>query len=111
MSIRVIQVGLGPIGNAVLGQLVARSGFKVVGAVDIDPSKIGHDVGLLAGIGRRLGVTVDPDIGSTCRRVKADAVVLCTSSSLKQVTMQIETILRVKLPIVSTSEELSYPVT
>ena len=57
MSIRVIQVGLGPIGNAVLGQMVARTGFKVVGAVDIDPSKIGHDVGLLAGVGSRLGVT------------------------------------------------------
>ena len=111
MSIRVIQVGLGPIGSAVIGQMVARSGFTVVGAVDVDPSKIGHDAGLLAGIGHRLGVTVDPDISSTCMRVKADAVVLCTSSSLKQVTPQIETILRVKLPIVSTSEELSYPVT
>ena len=80
MSIRVIQVGLGPIGSAVIGHMVARSGFTVVGAVDIDPSKIGHDAGLLAGVGHRLGVTVDPDISSTCMRVKADAVILCTSS-------------------------------
>ena len=37
-------------------------------------------------------------------------VVLCTSSSLRVVTAQIETILRARVPIVSTTEELSYPV-
>jgi 4-hydroxy-tetrahydrodipicolinate reductase len=36
-------------------------------------------------------------------------VVLCTSSSIKKVLPQIETILKLKKPIVSTTEELSYP--
>jgi hypothetical protein len=35
--------------------------------------------------------------------------VLCTSSSLKKIMPQLETILRLKVPIVSTTEELSYP--
>jgi 4-hydroxy-tetrahydrodipicolinate reductase len=35
---------------------------------------------------------------------------LCTSSGLKKVMPQIETILKAKIPIVSTTEELSYPV-
>ena len=34
---------------------------------------------------------------------------LCTSSSLKTVLPQIETILKLKVPIVSTTEELAYP--
>jgi 4-hydroxy-tetrahydrodipicolinate reductase len=35
--------------------------------------------------------------------------VLCTQSSLKKVMPQVETILKLKLPIVSTTEELAYP--
>jgi hypothetical protein len=40
---------------------------------------------------------------------KPDVVVLCTSSSIKKVLPQIETILKAKVPIVSTTEELAYP--
>ena len=45
MTIRVIQVGLGPIGVGVLRQMMNRPGFEVVGAVDIDPEKAGRDLG------------------------------------------------------------------
>jgi 4-hydroxy-tetrahydrodipicolinate reductase len=41
---------------------------------------------------------------------KPDVAVLCTSSSLKKVMPQIEAVLRKKVAIVSTTEELSYPV-
>ena len=51
MQIRVIQVGLGPIGLAIAQQLVGRRGFALVGAVDVDPAKIGLDVGELVGAG------------------------------------------------------------
>jgi len=43
------------------------------------------------------------------REHKPDVAVLCTSSSLKKVWPQIETVLKRKVPIVSTTEELSYP--
>ena len=45
MAIRVVLVGLGPIGAAVAGQIVERKGFQIVGAVDIDPLKVGKDAG------------------------------------------------------------------
>ena len=110
MAIRVMHFGLGPIGTAVARQVAARRGFKVVGAVDIDPEKVGRDVGIVAGLKRRLGATVSSDASAALRRSKPDVVVLCTSSSLRVVTAQIETILRARVPIVSTTEELSYPV-
>ena len=109
-AIRVMHFGLGPIGNAVVKQIAARRGFKVVGAIDIDPEKVGLDVGLVAGLKRRLGAKVSSDATAALRRAKPDVVVLCTSSSLARVTPQIETILRARVPIVSTTEELSYPV-
>ncbi len=43
------------------------------------------------------------------KSAKPDVVVLCTSSALKKVLPQMEEILKLKVPIVSTTEELAYP--
>src|SRR3954463_8325193 len=108
-NIRVMHVGLGPIGAAVLKQLAGRRGFKIVGSVDVDPAKVGRDVGDVAGLPRRLGVKVSADLARAIKSTKPDVVVLCTSSSIKQVLPQIEAILKAKKPIVTTTEELAYP--
>lgn len=107
--IRVIHFGLGPIGAAVVRQVAERKGFRIVGAVDIDPAKVGKDLGEVAGVGRKLKVKVSDDARKAIKASKPDVAVLCTSSSLKAVTPQIEAILKLKVPIVSTTEELAYP--
>jgi 4-hydroxy-tetrahydrodipicolinate reductase len=109
MIIRVMHVGLGPIGAAVVRQVAVRKGFQIVAAVDIDPNKVGKDVGEIVGAGRRLRVKVTPDLGKTIKASKPDVAVLCTSSSLKRVLPQFEEVLKYRVPIVSTTEELSYP--
>jgi len=108
-SIRVLHFGLGPIGAAIVKQVAARPGFKIVGGVDIDPAKAGRDLGDVVGLARRLGVNVFADAAKALKATKPDVVVLCTSSSIKKVLPQIATILKAKKPIVSTTEELSYP--
>jgi 4-hydroxy-tetrahydrodipicolinate reductase len=107
--IRVVHFGLGPIGAGVVRQIAERRGFKIVGAVDIDPAKVGRDLGEVAGVGRVLRVKVSDDARRTIKGGKPDVVVLCTSSSMKQVLPQMETILGLRVPIVSTTEELAYP--
>ena len=109
MNIRVMHVGLGPIGAAVVRQVAARKGFTIVAAVDIDPNKAGRDVGDVVSAGRKLRVKVTTDLGKTIKAAKPDVAVLCTSSSLKRVLPQFEEVLKHKVPIVSTTEELSYP--
>jgi len=101
--------GLGPIGAAIVKQVVARPGFKIVGGIDVDPAKAGRDLGDVVGLSRRLGVKVSADAKKALKAAKPDVVILCTSSSIKAVLPQIETILKAKVPIVSTTEELSYP--
>jgi 4-hydroxy-tetrahydrodipicolinate reductase len=108
--IRVLHYGLGPIGAAVVKQVAGRRGFKIVGAVDIDPAKAGRDLGEVAGVGRALRVKVSADAKKTIKATRPDVVVLCTLSSLKKVVPQMEEILKLKVPIVSTTEELAYPV-
>src|SRR5207249_3161894 len=108
-NIRVMHFGLGPIGSAVVKQIAGRPGFKVVGAIDIDPAKVGRDLGDIVGLNRRLDVKVSADAARALKAAKPDVVVHCTSSSIKTVMSQIETILKSKTPIVSTTEELTYP--
>jgi 4-hydroxy-tetrahydrodipicolinate reductase len=108
-SIRVLHFGLGPIGAAIARQAVAREGFEVVGAVDSDPAKGGQDLARVAGMRRRTGVTVRPDLPQALKDARPDVVVHCTSSSLRTVTPQLAAILAARIPVVSTTEELSYP--
>ena len=110
MSIRVALVGLGPIGAGVARQLVTRRGFRIVGAVDIDPLKVGRDAGDVLQLGQTLRVTVHDRIGQTLAVTRPDIAVLCTSSSLEQVMPQFEEVLKHRVPIVTTTEEAAYPV-
>jgi 2,4-diaminopentanoate dehydrogenase len=107
--IKVLHVGLGPIGAAVVRQVAERKGFRIVGAADIDPAKAGRDLGEVAGVGRNLRVKVSGDVRKAIKAAKPDVVVLCTSSSLKRVLPQMQEIIKLKVPIVSTTEELAYP--
>jgi hypothetical protein len=109
MAIRVMHYGLGPIGVGVLRQVAMRKGLKPVGGIDIDPAKVGKDLGEIAGLSRKLGAKVMDDPVAAIKKVKPDVVVLCTLSSLQAIMPQIETVLKLRVPIVSTTEEMSYP--
>jgi 4-hydroxy-tetrahydrodipicolinate reductase len=104
-----MHVGLGPIGAAIARQVAERPGLKIVGGVDIDPAMTGRDVGDVVGLGRRVGAKVSDQVVKAIKATRPDIVVLCTSSSVRGVMPQLETILKTKTPIVSTTEELSYP--
>ena len=107
-SIRVVHFGLGPIGAAVARETAQRPGFKIVGGIDNDPAKVGRDLGDVAGLRGRIGVRIEKD-ASRIKKMKADVVVLCTSSSMKAVMPQLEAVLGAKIAVVSTTEELAYP--
>ncbi len=107
--IRVIQYGLGPIGSAVARHLSERAGLELVGGVDVDPAKPGHDMGDVIGLGRPLGFAVTDTLAKTLERTQADVVTHCTSSYFERFEPQIIEILGAGLDIVSTAEELSFP--
>ena len=109
MNIRVLIVGLGPIGVSVARQIVARKGFQLVGAVDIDPGKVGRDAATILGFDKPSRIKVTSDVGKTIKSVKPHVAVLCTSSSLKSVVGQFEDVLKHRVPIVTTTEEAAYP--
>ena len=110
MTIRVMHVGLGPIGASIVRQVTARPALKVVGGVDVDPVKVGRDLGEVVGLGESLDMRVQGSLAAALQASRPDLVVLSTSSSLEDVMPDVETILKSKTGIVATTEELAYPV-
>ncbi len=109
MPIRVLHVGLGPIGLGVVRQVAGRKGLTPVGAVDLDPGKVGRDLGDVAELGRKLRLKVQDDVDAAIRATKPDVAILCTSSSIARLVPQVAAIVKRRVPIVSTTEELAYP--
>src|SRR5271157_2556781 len=63
-QIRVLQYGVGPIGAGIVRLMLEKPELKIVGAVDVDPAKVGKDLGQVAGAGRDVGVVVAHDLKS-----------------------------------------------
>lgn len=79
-DVNVIVYGIGSVGSGIVNTLRDRKGVKLVGAVDIDPEKIGKDVGVVAG-GEPIGVIVSDNAEELVKTVKAD-VALNTAASV-----------------------------
>lgn len=108
-KIRVIQYGIGPIGQKVTAYLNEKRNVQIVGAIDSDPEKRGIDLGELAGLASPLGVTVSHESARVLNETEADVVVLTTTSTLKNIQPQIMEIVSSGKNIVSSCEELVYP--
>lgn len=101
-----MQYGVGPIGARIIAVAVDR-GYEFLGGLDVDPEKVGTDLGTAAGLDE-LGVDVTDDPAALAERAP-DVVFHATGSSLAGVRPQLETALATGADVVSTCEELAYP--
>jgi len=111
--LRIVQYGLGPIGQDVARTVLDKNdagAMSLVGAVDIDPEKAGHDVADVIGGGvDDTGVTVSDDAGAVLADAEPDVVLHTTTSFLDGVTDQLLQCARAGAHVVSSTEELSFP--
>jgi len=107
--VRVVQYGLGPIGSAMARHVMERDGVELVGGVDIDPEKVGRDIGDAVGSRAPAGIAVARNLAEVLEKAPADVVLHTTGSFFDLFEDQIVEILGAGLDIVSTSEELSFP--
>ncbi len=109
VKIKAVQFGCGPIGCSVVRYASQRPDIELVGAIDIKESLVGHDLGEVAGVNRKLGVNISADVDAVLSQTKPDVVFLTTSSSAKVVYPQVGKCLKAGANVVSSTEELSYP--
>ena len=104
---RVIVQGLGPIGAGLAHAAAGDPSFALVGAVDLDPDKIGEPV---ATFGASAAGTVVASLGEALDRAGgADVLLLATSSRAGAVASAVEEALARGLHVVCTCEELAWP--
>ncbi len=112
---RILIYGLGAIGLECARAVARTPGLTLAGAVDLDPAKIGRPLRSLIGAPSakqpHLPATriVAATLGEALRKGRADVVIHTTQSSLEATWLQLAECAAAGLPIVSSTEELSYP--
>ena len=107
MSLKVVQVGCGPVGCSIVRLILQKANLKLLGAVDL--VNAGRDLGDVAGLGKKLGIIISEDASTVLGEAKPDCVLHATGSNLDSVYPQLEKIIESGSNIVTTCEELSYP--
>jgi len=108
-SIRYAVYGVGSIGSLIAKYGLERNWMELVGAFDIDPLKVGKDIGEIIGLHEKIGIIIEkPDLDSL-KAAKPDIVFHTTGSFLDKVYEQILNSVRVGADVISTCETLSYP--
>jgi len=109
-QIKIIQVGLGPLGQKIVNYVVERKGIEIVAAVDPAPDKAGKNLSELCSLNKDLGIKVSADIKSAIKENnKPKVALLATVSSLQRIVPQIEEIAKYGINVISTCEELAFP--
>lgn len=108
-SIKVVHYGLGPIGIEAAKLALQKKSLQLVGGIDIDPTKVGHDLGDVLNLERKLGVLVSDDAEKVLSQTRPEVVLHATASFLNRVEEQLQMCCRAKAAVVSSCEELFYP--
>ncbi|MFO1076477.1 MAG: dihydrodipicolinate reductase [Planctomycetota bacterium] len=108
-TLRVVSFGLGPIGQATARLALTKSSLALVGAIDVDPAKVGKDLSELLGLDAPTGVVVEGLADAALRRLQPDAILHCTSSFLPSVRDQLLLAAKHGVDVVSSTEELLVP--
>ncbi len=109
--LRIVQYGLGPIGQATARTVLRKAdAMTLVGAIDIDPGKVSRDVADVIGDGASTtGIRVSDDAEDILATTDPDVVLHTTTSFLDGVTDQLLQCARAGAHVVSSTEELSFP--
>jgi hypothetical protein len=108
-TIKLAQFGLGPIGLESLKLAASKPWASIVGAVDIDPAKVGRDLGELTGVKSHAGRRVHRSIEDLLAEAKPDVVLHTTVSKFKNAFDQLAALASLGISVVSSCEELLFP--
>ncbi len=110
-KIKAISYGVGVIGSMVAKTVIEKKKdwLQIVGALDIDPSKIGKDLGKVVGLDTNHNVSIQNDPEKVVKETNADIVIHTTSSYLERVAPELKRLAGCGVDIISSCEELSYP--
>jgi hypothetical protein len=110
-KIRVVVWGLGVMGSGIATMVLGKAGFTIVGAIDMDPSKVGKRLYEVLGVQANAdnSCIVTKDAEDVIKKGYADVCLMATASFTKVVFPLIKMAAEAGMDIVTTAEEMSYP--
>jgi 4-hydroxy-tetrahydrodipicolinate reductase len=106
--IRAIVCGAGVMGSGA-AKVMVEKGVDIVGAIDLDPSKVGKDLGEVIGLGRLLNVNISDDADAVLSNREADIAVVCVASGMEKMFPIYVKCIENGLNVLTSAEEASYP--
>lgn len=108
-KIKFIQIGCGKMSIYTIKYAI-DNGYEIVGALDVNPSIIGQDVGSILGTGN-IGVTIQSIdvLENLLNDVKPDIAIVTTMSLMKDVKDVLLTCAKCGVNAITTCEEAFYP--
>ena len=103
---RVVQIGMGPLGQMISPHLSERGHIEICAAVDINPDMEGVTLGKLCGFTSDVSIT--RDLAAAIAK-EPQVAVITTVSGIEAILPLIEEVVSLGIHVVSTCEELSYP--
>ncbi len=106
---RVLVLGTGQMGSAIIRDVVATWDLDLVGVVARRPERSGLDAATAAGLDGAIGVLVEHDLTAALAQARPQVAIQATCSTLEDATPEIEACLRHGVDVVSIAEEVVWP--
>lgn len=110
-NVKVALWGFGAMGSGIAKVLLGKKGVDIIGVCDIHPERVGKSIYQLLNVpqNERPNVFVNPRIEEVVHDGNCDICVIATDSFTKKAFPKIKYIVEQKVNVVSTAEEMSYP--
>jgi 4-hydroxy-tetrahydrodipicolinate reductase len=105
---KVMQIGLGPIGKTVTRLLLQKPGWRIVSAVDTDPALQNRDLSDVVGLDNLLGIPVRGEM-PPLQPHDVDVAFLTTVSTFHDVLPTLQMLIQAGINVIASTEELFYP--
>jgi 4-hydroxy-tetrahydrodipicolinate reductase len=107
----VICCGVGALGAEIVRLIDEKQQLnaKIVAAVDVAPEVVGRDLGEVAGLDKKLGVTVSGSVGTTLESVSADVVIYAAEPHFDDMFPAVRVALENGKNVITAGDEACFP--
>jgi len=107
--IRVLVLGTGQMGSAIIRLLLQKPGLQLVGAYGRRAHRLGMDVGQATGLDTTVGIAISADLERLADETRPDIAIQATCSTVHQAFAEISTLLNHHVNVISIAEEMVFP--